>query len=129
MDGDETHHTTTQSDPQSIFTNTIAVLRQQRDANADMIVQLTVQNQAITQLNAALTEELKTLQQDYDMLKAKYQEECQTHSDTRRQHEQTVAFLKEEMSHFRPNGAKTDYICDSILYELLTKNLHNKPEP
>lgn len=64
------------------FSDTIDVIRKQRDANADAIVQLSVQLMALEQHCSAQQESIKTLQKENRVLTDLYCKEKESHERT-----------------------------------------------
>lgn len=65
-----------------IFHHTLQVLRQQRDSNADLVVQVSARAMALDEIIASQQKSMKELQDRYDDLyKTYYQDKCKVICD------------------------------------------------
>ena len=69
---DESSDTIKQPSADSIFRHTIQVLRQQRDSNADLVVQMSARAMALDEIIAAQQKSMRELQERYDDLYREY---------------------------------------------------------
>lgn len=97
----------TPSEPHALFSDTLAVLRQQREANADAAAHAATQTIALTRLNEALRVDLERLQAENATLAANCQAARDEHLSLLVLHQETVATLEGELQALRARALAT----------------------